>query len=75
MIRDLLLVLILLVGRAGFVYFCPERTCRWCRGERKRRRGCWRCKGDGKTWRLGARLARKAHLAAVQAWQERKYER
>lgn len=74
MIHLLLLGLLALSGRAAYVYFCPERTCGWCRGEPGRRRGCWRCGGDGKTWRLGARLARKVHMAAVRAWQERKDE-
>ena len=75
MIHLLALGLLALLGRAVFVYISPERTCRWCRGERKRRRGCWRCKGDGKTWRLGARLVHKVRLAIGQAWAEREWWR
>ena len=69
MIHLLLIALLALPARAGYVYLFPERTCRWCRGERRRR--CWRCRGSGHTWRLGARLARRACLAALRAWQER----
>ncbi len=46
-------ILILLGGRAAFVYFRPQKK-------------------DG-TWRLGARLVRKAHLAARDAWLEWRY--
>ena len=75
MILHLLLFgLIAFIGRAVFVYVSPRRTCPWCAGERKRFR-CLRCKGRGEVWRPGARLARRAHVAAVRAWRERRYER
>jgi ribosomal protein L37AE/L43A len=70
-IRDVMLVLVSLAGWAAFVHFSPEHVCPWCRGARKRRRGCWRCGGTGKTWRLGARLVHKVKLALLRAWDER----
>lgn len=80
---DLLFIgFVLLLGRIVLVWFAPERDCRWCDGKGRRlslilrrKKRCWRCKGDGHVWRLGARIVRKAHLAAVNAWRERKYER
>lgn len=73
-IHLLLAALAALGGRAVFVCIRPQRACRWCEGKRRRGgRRCWRCKGDGHTWRLGARLARKTHLAARNAWLERRY--
>lgn len=56
--------------RAVFVYFSPERECRWCRN-RPRGRRCLRCKGTRRTWRLGARQVHKVRLALQQAWNER----
>lgn len=70
MIYGLLLGLVLLTGRGAYVWISPRRSCRWCHGERERRRGCWRCKGDGEMWRLGAQTMRKAHIAMLTAWQE-----
>ena len=70
----LFLILLLIVGRLALVYVRPERDCRWCGGDGKSRLfsgRCRRCRGDGRVWRFGARLVRKAHLAAVRAWQER----
>jgi hypothetical protein len=69
-IHLLLFVLVLLFARMVFVWFSPHRTCLWCRGERRR---CWRCKGSGETWRPGARLVRRAHVAAHNAWTEWRY--
>jgi hypothetical protein len=69
----LLAALVVLAGRIVLVYARPQRTCRWCHGERKRRR-CWRCRGDGHVWRLGARIVHKTHIAARNAWLESRYE-
>lgn len=67
----LLILFLLLIGRIAFVRFRPQRSCRWCEGKGTwHGRRCWRCTGDGHVWRLGARLAHRAHLAAIRAWQE-----
>jgi hypothetical protein len=51
-----------------FVCLSPTRECRSC----GRHRGpCPRCKGTGRRFRLGARLAGKALLALRKAWEER----
>jgi len=71
-------LLLLAAGRVVLVWFRPERACRWCGGGGGRGRlgrRCWRCKGGGRTWRWGARMLRKAHLAAVKTWQERREDR
>jgi hypothetical protein len=62
-------IVLLVIGRILFLYLRPERACRWCGNEPKRRYKCWRCNGDGHTWRLGSRLVRQVHLALVRAWQ------
>jgi len=69
-------------GRIVLVWFRPERSCSWCRGKGKRKtlllrrvRRCRRCKGTRYTGRLGARLVRKTHLAARNAWLEWRYDR
>jgi hypothetical protein len=38
---------------------------------RRRRRGCWRCKGHRLTRRLGAGQVHKTRLATAEAWAER----
>ncbi len=55
MIHLALTILILLGGRAVFIFFRPQ-------------------KADGR-FRLGARLVRRAHLAARDAWLEWRYGR
>lgn len=75
---DLLLAgVVLVTGRIVLLYLWPERDCRWCDGKGRRlslflrrKKHCWRCKGDGHVWRLGAHIVRKGHLAAVDAWNE-----
>ena len=64
------LVLLAVAARAVFVYFCPYRECRWCRGRRVGRR-CWRCKGSKLTMRIGAKHVHKVKLSLRQAWEER----
>lgn len=39
--------------------------------ERRRRRGCWRCKGTKLTRRWGAFHVHKVKLSLIQAWDER----
>jgi hypothetical protein len=55
---------------AAWVHFHPYRTCRWCRDERKKRRGCWRCHGAGVTRRWGAWCTHKLALAVREVWAE-----
>jgi hypothetical protein len=78
----LFIAFLLIVGRVALVYLSPERDCRWCDGKGRRlslilhrKRKCWRCKGDGHVWRLGARTVRKARMAAVDAYREWRYDR
>lgn len=67
--------LLAILGRGIFVLSWPYRECAWCRNERRRRRGCWRCKGRGETRRIGAWLAHKIKLAIRQAREEREWRR
>jgi hypothetical protein len=80
-------VLLAILGRAAFMYFKPYRPCRWCRPggllggslparlaghkPKRRRRGCWRCKGRKLTRRWGAYHVHKVKLSLLQAWDER----
>jgi hypothetical protein len=57
---------ILLAGRAGLVFFWPERRCVRCKGTRvsrhritKRLTGCPRCKGTSRHYRRGAVLVHR----------------
>jgi hypothetical protein len=63
------IILLAVLIRTVFVYFSPERDCRWCK-DKPRGRRCWRCKGTRRTWRLGARQVHKVKLALLQAWDE-----
>jgi len=74
--------LVVLAARIAILWLRPERGCRWCDGNGRRltmilhrKRTCWRCKGDGHVWRLGARTVRKGHLAAVDAYREWRHDR
>jgi hypothetical protein len=78
----LLAVVLAVAGWIVFLYLWPERECIWCGGKGRRRtwilrrkRRCWRCKGDGHVWHLGARTVRKGHLAVIDAWNEWRYSR
>ena len=86
-------VLLVVAGRAGFLYIWPWRPCRWCRPggllggawpvllfgdkpkRRRRRRGCWRCRGKRQTRRWGAFHVHKVKLSLAQAWAEREWLR
>jgi hypothetical protein len=81
-IHLMLIGLAAIVGRIALVWFRPERSCWWCGGKGRRKtlllcrvRRCWRCHGSRYTGRLGARLVRKTHLAARNAWLEWRYNR
>lgn len=64
-------VLVLVIGRIVLLWVSPQRADRWCKGTGTwHGMRCWRCKGDGHTWRWGARLLRKAHLASVQVYRD-----
>lgn len=65
------LVLVAVTAWAVFVYFSPERDCRWCRKFAGIHLRCWRCKGTRRTWRLGARKVHELKLSLLQAWAER----
>jgi len=75
----LLTGLAVIAGRIVLVWWRPERSCRWCKGKGRRKtlllRRCRRCRGSRYTGRLGARLVRKTHLAARNAWLEWRYNR
>jgi hypothetical protein len=43
--------------------------------KRRRRRSCWRCRGDRLTRRWGAYHVHKVKLSLVQAWDEREWWR
>lgn len=64
------LIMLAILARAVFMYFSPDRECRWCRNRAIGVR-CWRCKGTKRTWRLGARKVHHLKLALQQAWEER----
>ena len=65
------IILLAVAGRAAFVYFRPERECRWCQAFARLHLRCRRCKGSKRTWRLGARHVHKVKLSLRQAWEER----
>lgn len=64
-------VLLAILAWSVFVYFSPERECRWCRNRRRKSRRCWRCGRTRRTWRLGARQVHKVKMSLRQAWEER----
>jgi hypothetical protein len=67
-----LIVLVVIGARLVYVHTHEFRTCRWCKDKRKRRRGCWRCKGAGITRRWGAWHTHKLAQALREAWAERR---
>ncbi len=72
MAHVVLAALVLAVARLAWVHFHEYRDCRWCRGKRKRRRGCWRCHGTGMTRRWGAWHTHKLALALREVLAERR---
>jgi DnaJ-class molecular chaperone len=70
-VTHVLIVLALIAGYAVFLLIRPTRACRRCSGwgARNKRRGhrsyCARCKGTGRTFRLGSRIV---HRGAAEAY-------
>jgi DnaJ-class molecular chaperone len=67
-VTQVLIALAIAAGYAVFLLIRPTKTCRRCSGwgaRGKRRSYCTRCKGTGRTFRLGARLV---HRGAAEAY-------
>ena len=70
MAHVVLIALAAVIARLAWGTSTSTATARWCRNERKRRRGCGRCKGTGMTRRWGAWCTHKLTLALREAWTE-----